>query len=259
MPGAGMQGCVDGRMVRLGTRAFVQALRGTEADPADEEGTASNSGSTRDTVIWLGDAQGMLATFRLADTPRPEAASVVARLASAGLRLHLLSGDDTGPTRDLGALMGIGNIQARAHPARKLDYVRELQSQGRKVVMVGDGINDSPVLAQADVSIAMGSGTRLAQTQADAVLLEGALHALPEMLALSRRTMMVIRQNVAWAFAYNVLALPLAFAGALTPWAAAVGMSASSLIVVLNALRLQRPVARPKETAAAGRPTHAPA
>ena len=117
--------------------------------------------------------------------------------------------------------------------------MRALQGNGRKVVMVGDGINDSPVLAQADVSIAMGTGTRLAQIEADAVLIDGALDVLPESIALARRSLRIIRQNLAWALGYNLLVLPLAFAGALAPWAAAIGMSVSSLLVVLNALRLQ--------------------
>jgi Cu2+-exporting ATPase len=231
IPGSGIEAFVDGRVVRLGTASFVRELATVGVMVQDV---------SRDSIIWLGDAAGVLASFRLADTLRPEAAAVTGELVHAGLNVHLLSGDDRAPTHELATILGIRNVEAQAGPRRKLDYVRALQRAGRKVLMVGDGINDSPVLAQADVSIAMGSGTRLAQIQADAVLLEGKLGSLPDCVSISRKTLRVIKQNVAWAFGYNLLVLPLAFAGALTPWAAAIGMSASSLIVVLNALRLQQ-------------------
>ena len=230
VPGAGIEARLGGRTLRLGSAAFVSEIASC---------TGFVRQVSRDTHIWLGDSRGLLASFRLADTVRLDAAGVVSSLASAGLKVHLLSGDDHAATFELAELLGIRNTEARANPERKLAYVRALQKSGRKVIMVGDGINDSPVLAQADVSIAMGSGTRLAQMEADSVLIDGALGSLPGSIALARRTMRVIRQNVAWAFAYNLLVLPLAIAGVLTPWAAAIGMSASSLIVVLNALRLQ--------------------
>ncbi len=246
VPGAGIEARVGGRLMRLGNAGFVRELS-KSALPVEE---------SRDTMIWLGDADGVLASFRLADTLRAESAQVVQCLADAGLAVHLLSGDDRAPTLELAGMLGIRNVEAGANPERKLEYVRALQQAGRKVVMVGDGINDSPVLAQADVSIAMGTGARLAQTQADVVLLEGAIGALPATFSLSSQTMRVIRQNVIWAFCYNLLVLPMAFAGALTPWAAAIGMSASSLIVVLNALRLQE--FKPAAGRPAGAPLHAP-
>ena len=248
VPGAGIEALIEGRLMRLGNAGFVRELASSATMPKEE---------SRDTIIWLADAGGLLASFRLADMLRPEASEVVTRLTEAGLAVHLLSGDDQAPTFELAAALGIRKVEARANPERKLEYVRALQRAGRKVVMVGDGINDSPVLAQADVSIAMGSGTRLAQTQADVVLLEGAIGVLPASFALARKTMRVIRQNVIWAFCYNLLMLPLAFAGELTPWAAAIGMSASSLIVVLNALRLQE--YRPVQPQASVARLHAPA
>ena len=230
VPGAGIEACVDGRLMRLGSANFVCDLssRGAMIEAV-----------SRDATVWLGDASGVLASFRLADKVRPEASKAVKRIGAAGLTVHLLSGDERAPTYELAALLGICHVEALATPERKRDYVRALQRAGRKVVMVGDGINDSPVLAQADVSIAMGGGARLAQTQADAVLLLGNPGALPDALALARKTMRVIRQNVVWAFGYNILVLPMALAGVLTPWAAAIGMSVSSIIVILNALRLQ--------------------
>jgi Cu2+-exporting ATPase len=135
--------------------------------------------------------------------------------------------------------LGIGDVESRATPERKQAYVSALQARGARVAAVGDGINDAPALAQADVSIAMGGGADLAQVRADAVLLSDSLSDLAQALRIARRTRRVIRQNLAWALGYNLLVLPLAFAGLVTPLVAAVGMSASSLLVVANALRVR--------------------
>jgi len=131
-------------------------------------------------------------------------------------------------------------VLAGVSPQGKHDYVRRLQAEGAVVAMVGDGINDAPVLAQAQVSIAMGGGSQLARTQADLVLLSENLEHLSRGFLLARRSLRVIRQNLWWAFAYNLIALPLAITGFVTPWMAGIGMSGSSLLVVLNSLRLQR-------------------
>jgi Cu2+-exporting ATPase len=242
VPGAGVEARIDGRRYRIGRPAF--ALEPTGKTTAIRRGDA--------TVVCLANESGLLASFRLADQLRPESAAVVDALKSMGTTIHLLSGDSEAATQNVAARIGIGQALAEATPERKLEYVAKLQRRGRKVAMVGDGINDAPVLAQADVSLAMGRGTRLAQTQADAVVLSGNLSGLPEALAYSRLVLRIVRQNIAWAFAYNLLVLPLAVSGALTPWAAAIGMSGSSLLVVLNALRLERgrhagaePAARP--------------
>jgi len=127
-------------------------------------------------------------------------------------------------------------------PADKLQSVRQLQQQGHKVIMVGDGINDVPVLSGADVSIAMGSAADFAQVHADSVLLSGNLQTLVSVVTLARRTRQIVRQNLSWALLYNLVALPLAVMGFVPPWAAAIGMSASSLLVVVNALRLGKPL-----------------
>jgi Cu2+-exporting ATPase len=174
------------------------------------------------------------------DEPRPEAREAVAALRARGLRVHLLSGDREPAVRKVARLLGIGIVEANATPERKREYVASLQRRGRVVAMVGDGLNDAPVLAQADVSLAMGGGARLAQLRADAVIVSGDLRELPRAVAHARRALKIVGQNIAWAFVYNVLVLPLALTGALTPWAAALGMSASSLVVALNALRLER-------------------
>jgi Cu2+-exporting ATPase len=154
-------------------------------------------------------------------------------------RVVMLTGDQRLVAEAVGAQVGVDEIHAGLLPEQKLEAVRRLQDEGHVVAMVGDGVNDAPVLAQAHVSIAMGGGTDLARSQADVVLLSDDLGQLAGGVVLARRTLRIIRQNLAWAFAYNLLAIPLAMAGLITPWMAGIGMSASSLLVVLNALRLQ--------------------
>ena len=230
VPGAGIEGRVGGRCYRIGSPAFARGLVG------GMERTEGGGGTT----VSLAGESGLLASFRLGDSLRSEAAGVVDALKKMGLTVHLLSGDERAATQRAAARVGIDKVLSRATPERKLQYVAGLERGGRKVAMVGDGINDAPVLAQAGVSLAMGGGTRLAQTQADALLLSGNLTGLVEALGHARLALRIVRQNIAWAFAYNLLALPLAVSGALTPWVAAIGMSGSSLLVVLNALRLRR-------------------
>ncbi|HEY6240124.1 MAG TPA: heavy metal translocating P-type ATPase, partial [Burkholderiales bacterium] len=231
VPGAGVEARVDGRRYRIGTPTFVLGL--ATAPVATPESAAG-------TQVWLGDEFGVLASFALGDELRPEASEAVDALRALGVRVHLLSGDGERATADVARRAGIAIVRAGASPEDKRRYVVELQRQGRRVAMVGDGINDAPVLAQADVSLAMGGGTRLAQMRSDVVILSEDLRELPRAVGYARTTLRVTRQNIAWAFAYNLLVLPLAFSGMLTPWAAAIGMSGSSLLVVLNALRLQR-------------------
>ena len=233
--GAGVEGTIDGRVWRLGRPAFVGATHG-KALPADIE-TKVGAG---DTVIALGNEEGWQAFFRLSDGLRPEAAGMAARLAAAGIKLSIFSGDLPAAAVRVGAALGIADARGGLSPEDKHAALRALQEAGETVAMVGDGVNDAPVLAQAQVSIAMGGGADLARANADVVLLGNDLQALPEGLALARRTVRIVRQNLVWAFAYNFLAIPLAMAGWVTPWMAGIGMSASSLLVVLNALRLQR-------------------
>jgi len=229
--GHGLEARVDGRRVRLGRRAWV-------AERAACEGPAWPEAD--DTLVWLGDEGGWIAAFRLGDAVRDDAAASVAALERLGLRVHLLSGDEPGTVSRVARALGIESATAQALPETKQRYVRNLQLRDAKVAMVGDGINDAPVLAQADVSIAMGSGADLAQLRADAVLLSDALPDLVDAIRVARRTRRVVRENLGWALAYNAVAIPLAFAGLVTPLTAAIGMSASSLAVVANALRLRR-------------------
>jgi Cu2+-exporting ATPase len=231
-PGQGVGGWVEGRRMRMGRAAYVAELHGQAVPGHVESGPYS--------VVWLGDAEGWIAAFRLGDALRANAVRAVEELQSLGLRIHLLSGDAAPVAVAIAAELGIGHVESEATPERKAAYVRALQASGARVAMVGDGINDAPVLGQADVSIAMGGGADLAQVGADGVLLSDSLTDLVEAVRLARRTRTVIAQNLAWALAYNLLVIPLAFAGWVTPLVAAVAMSGSSLLVVLNAARLAR-------------------
>lgn len=219
--GQGVQGRVDGTLWRLGQAGF--AVDGND-----------------DGAIWLGDGATRLARFRLRENEREDAHESIAALRAQGLDIHLASGDGEAAVQEFAARLGIAHPRARQTPEDKLAYVHALQAKGRIVAMVGDGINDAPVLAGADVSVAMGQGAPLAQRASDLVMTGSTLSRLPATVALARRTQRVIRQNLAWALAYNVLALPLAAAGWVTPWLAALGMALSSLLVTLNALRLTR-------------------
>jgi Cu2+-exporting ATPase len=191
-------------------------------------------------VVLLADAQGALALFRIGDQLRPEAKTLMADLRKAGRQIVLLTGDSPAVANRVAAELGIDNVRAGMTPAGKHACVSELQAAGAIVAMVGDGVNDAPVLAQAQVSVAMGSGAQLARTQSDFVLLSEKLGHLHKGLGRAGFALVVIRQNLWWSFAYNIVALPAAIAGYVTPWMAGIGMSLSSLLVVVNSLRIQR-------------------
>ncbi|MEF8719701.1 MAG: heavy metal translocating P-type ATPase [Candidatus Accumulibacter necessarius] len=234
-PGCGVSAVQAGRKVRLGRPDHVVALHGK---PLPER-ARSLSGSG-DTVIGLGDEAGWIALFRLGDDPRPEAAALVSALRAAGRQVALLTGDAAPAARRVALALGIDEVEANASPQAKHDYVRRLQAGGAVVAMVGDGVNDAPVLAQAQVSVAMGGGSQLARTQADLVLLSENLDHLRRGILVARSSLRVIRQNLWWSFAYNLVVLPLAMSGFITPWMAGIGMSGSSFLVVANSLRLQK-------------------
>lgn len=192
----------------------------------------------------LADESHCLALFVLDDVLRPEAREFIEALRATGKRVHLLSGDRIDTVARIAGALAIESFCADASPQDKLRYVQALQCEGRVVAMIGDGINDAPVLAQAGVSIAMGDGAWISQRQADAVLVSGRLADLRAAFDTAARTLLIIRENLYWALAYNLIAVPLAALGMVTPWMAGIGMSASSLVVVLNSLRLlPRPAA----------------
>jgi Cu2+-exporting ATPase len=222
--GEGIEARVDARLVRIGSRDFCGALCG----PGVDDGAGS---------LYLADESGWLAVFELEDQLRPEAKRVIGEMARAGLTVHLASGDTSEAAAAVAARLGVARWHGAMTPQAKHDYVARLQASGRVVAMIGDGLNDAPVLARADVSFAMGAGADAAQLKADVVLTGNRLDAILESLALAKKAMRVVRQNLGWALAYNVVALPLAAAGWIGPWEAALFMGASSAAVLLNASR----------------------
>ncbi|MCI8209961.1 carbonate dehydratase [Pseudomonas sp. S25] len=229
--GLGLEGVVNGQTLRIGQPEFVCALSASDIPPAPDQ-TGQH--------LLLGDREGPLAWFVLDDRLREDAHALLQDCKARGWKTLLLSGDSSPMVAQVAAELGIDEARGGLHPDAKLAVLQELQQQGRKVLMLGDGVNDVPILAAADISVAMGSATDLAKTSADAVLLSNRLQALIQAFGLARRTRRVIIENLLWAGLYNGLMLPFAALGWITPIWAAVGMSISSLAVVLNALRLTR-------------------
>jgi len=234
LPGRGVSGQVDGRRFHLGSRAHIAGLADL-GDAKDEVDPASGA-----TQIFLADDRRVLARFVLEDRVRSGAVELVQALRALGIKVLLYSGDEPVAVAAIARRLGIDDWRARMLPEDKLDAVRRLQEQGGLVAMIGDGINDAPVLAGADVSIAIGGGARYAAAAADMVLLSVHLEVLRHGVVTARRMLRIIRQNLTWALAYNLTALPLAAVGLIHPWMAALGMSASSLLVVGNAIRLTK-------------------
>jgi P-type Cu2+ transporter len=218
------------RRLRLGSAPFCGLQRREE---------------TANAQVHLADDAGWLATFDLDETLRPGAMAAVAALRGLGVQLEVLSGDQAAAVQRLAARAGIPQALGRQTPQDKLAHVARLQQSGRRVAMVGDGMNDGPVLARADVSIALGEAVPVAQVRSDFIIQGGRLDGVAAVLHQARRTHAVVRQNLAWAAAYNAVSVPLAIAGLMPPWLAGLGMAASSLLVVLNAARLARLPATP--------------
>ncbi len=232
-PGAGIEGeDAHGRCWRLGSLQWVTGPAAAPADAADE--------GELGLCTWFGQLGRPLLCLRFDETLRPGVASALAALQADGVRITLLSGDAPHRVQRMASALGLDSAIGGATPEDKLVVLRAAQAAGETVAMLGDGINDAPVLAQADVSLAMGAGALLARGQADAVLMVDRIGDVMVLRGLSRRCLKVIRQNIAWAAAYNVVCVPLALAGLLPPWAAGLGMATSSLLVVGNALRLRR-------------------
>lgn len=217
----------------IGKPDFVAEIAGRQPESVAQ---LAEQGS----VIALGNQHGFQAAFLLRDTLKPDAAEMSAKLSQQNIRLHILSGDNQAAVAQLAQQLNIAHYRAAATPEDKLAYVQSLQTQGKRVLMLGDGINDAPVMAAADVSVAVAGSADVARDGADVVLLNDDFAALPTMLRQGAKTQTIIRQNLWWATAYNFLVIPLALLGKVTPWIAALGMSASSLIVVWNALRLRK-------------------
>jgi Cu2+-exporting ATPase len=226
-------------VLRLGSRSFCRVNGNLNDSHLNNANDAIDADMTVGRV-HLADSQGWLATFELTESLRRDAGAAVAALQARGLAVHLLSGDSLTATRRVAGQLGIQNVQGDCLPHSKLAFMQALQAQGHTVLMVGDGLNDGPTLAAADVSVAVGAAVPLAQAQSDLVLPGAQLLMLPIMLDQSRRTLKIVKQNLAWAAVYNAIGVPLAVGGFLPAWLAGLGMALSSLLVVLNAARLSR-------------------
>ena len=238
LPGLGARGAVDGHDVIVGREKLLRD-RGLDipAGLAAQCEAWERAGRTVVLAGWDGQARGAVA---VADTVKPSAAGAVAALRRLGLRTILLTGDNQATADAVAAEAGIGEVIAGAMPADKVAVITDLQAQGRSVAMVGDGVNDGPALAAADLGLAIGSGTDVAICAADMILLRDDLGTVPEAIRLARATLATIRRNLTWAFGYNIAAIPLAAAGFLNPLIAGAAMAASSVFVVANSVRLRR-------------------
>jgi Cu2+-exporting ATPase len=234
-PGQGITGIVDGVRFWFGSADFV-AHSAAVTKPEDAAGDAGPA----DKIAFLAHDRGIAATFRFRDEVKPGAADLLAELRARGLSTAMISGDNARVARSIADELGIKDVHAGMRPEEKLAELDRRQGAGEVSVVVGDGVNDAPMLAQGYVSVAVGNACDLAKSQADLVLLHDNLWALDAAYRVARKTIRVIRQNIAWAIGYNACALPLAIAGVVPPWLAALGMSLSSLLVVANATRINR-------------------
>jgi Cu+-exporting ATPase len=237
VPGGGVTAHVTGEDVLVGTRTLLRE-HGVEVDgvlaAADR---LQREGKTAMLVAIGGKPAGVLA---VADTVKPTSSEAIGRLRRLGLEVVLLTGDNARTAQAIGRALGIDRVLAEVLPYQKVEEVKRLQAEGKRVAMVGDGINDAPALAQADLGIAIGTGTDVAIEASDLTLMSGDLRSVPAAIALSRGTMRVIKQNLFWAFIYNVVGIPIAALGLLNPIIAGAAMAFSSVSVVTNSLRLRR-------------------
>ncbi|MCK5917199.1 MAG: heavy metal translocating P-type ATPase, partial [Cocleimonas sp.] len=237
--GKGIEGIFDNDLYRIGTADYIAEIAGKLSTYNDSK--EQGQGST----VYLGKQSRItndtqwLASFTLEDEIREEAEEAISSIKKMGIKVTLLSGDKQDVVDRIAETLGFQQAIGELLPEQKLQYLQSAQQKNEIVAMIGDGVNDAPVLAGAQVSIAMGEGSQLAQVSADMVLLSENLALLPEAIQTARAMQRIIKQNFAWAIFYNVLAIPLAASALLAPWMAALGMSFSSLVVVLNALRLK--------------------
>jgi Cu+-exporting ATPase len=236
IPGFGIRAAVDGREVLVGTRRLLDRHQIPFDQAAEAMSQLEREGKTAMLVAVDGRLAGLVA---VADTIRPTSREAVQRLKAMGLEVVMMTGDNRQTAEAIARQAGIDRVIAEVLPEGKADEVKKLQQQGRRVAMVGDGINDAPALATADIGMAIGTGTDVAMEAADITLMRGDLTGVADAIVMSRKTIRNIKQNLFWAFAYNALGIPVAALGFLAPWLAGAAMAFSSVSVVLNALRLQ--------------------
>jgi Cu2+-exporting ATPase len=220
----GVEGVLNGNLYRIGNARFTQPSAKSQNDALGH--------------LWLADDSGWIAHFKLNDGLRDASVATIDSLHSRGLELHILSGDHPQAVAEVAKRTGINRWSAEQNPKMKMQYIEALQSAGKNVLMVGDGINDAPVLSVANVSMTVSGSSELANSTADFILTGHSLSLVDYVFVTSQKTRRIIKQNLLWALGYNLVAVPFAAAGLIEPWMAAVGMSLSSLLVVINSGRL---------------------
>lgn len=237
LPGFGVTAEIDENVILVGTR---QLMKDHNIDTSLNEETLVNLENEGKTAMLVSLNGKLSAIIAVADTVKETSKEAVTKLQQAGIDVYLVTGDNERTALAIAKQVGINNIFAQVLPAGKAEIVQQLQAKGKTVAMVGDGLNDAPALAAADIGIAMGTGTDIAMETADVTIMRGDLLAVPQAIDMSKKTVRNIKQNLFWAFAYNTIGIPIAAAGLLSPWVAGAAMAFSSVSVVLNALRLQK-------------------
>jgi Cu+-exporting ATPase len=238
IPGYGIKAVVEGKELLIGTRRLMEQF-GVDVKDTDDD-TMSKLEESGKTAMLVAINKGYGGIVAVADTVKETSHAAVSRLKAMGLQVIMITGDNDRTAKAIAAQVGIEHVRAEVLPEGKAEEVKKLQAQGKKVAMVGDGINDAPALATADIGMAIGTGTDVAMEAADVTLMRGDLASIPDAIYMSRQTMRNIKQNLVWALGYNTLGIPIAALGLLAPWVAGLAMALSSVSVVLNALRLQR-------------------
>jgi Cu+-exporting ATPase len=237
IPGFGIKAVVEGKELLIGTRRLMQTF---EVDAKNAFKTMSRLEEDGKTAMLVAINKRYVGIVAVADTIKETSKDAVSRLKEMGIQVVMITGDNERTAKAIAAQVGIDHVLAEVLPEGKAEEVKKLQAQGKKVAMVGDGINDAPALATADIGMAIGTGTDVAMEAADLTLMRGDLSSIPDAIYMSRKTMRNIKQNLFWALGYNMLGIPIAAIGLLAPWVAGAAMALSSVSVVLNALRLQR-------------------